>query len=43
VLWPKVGLGGGGGTCQADRRTARVAGRPSFMATLTLGIGYPVH
>jgi hypothetical protein len=40
VLWLKVGLGGL--TCQAGR-PARVAGRPSFMATPTLGNGYPVH
>jgi hypothetical protein len=40
VLWPKVGLRGP--TCQADR-PARVAGQPSCMAALTLGIGYPVN
>jgi hypothetical protein len=40
VLWLKVGLGGP--TCQAGC-PARVAGRPCFVATPTLGIGYPVH
>jgi hypothetical protein len=40
VLWPKVGLVGP--TCQADW-PARVAGRPSFLAAPTLGIGCPVH
>jgi hypothetical protein len=40
MLWPKVGLRGP--TCQGGW-TARVAGRPSFVAALTLGIGYPVH
>jgi hypothetical protein len=40
VLWPKVGLGGP--TCQASR-PARVAGQPSLLAALTLGIGCPVH
>jgi hypothetical protein len=40
VLWPKVGLTGP--TCQVGRQ-ARVAGRPSFMAAPTLGIGYPMH
>jgi hypothetical protein len=40
VLWLKVGLRGP--TCQADR-LARVAGRPSFLAAPTLGIGCPVH
>jgi hypothetical protein len=40
VLWPKVGLEGS--TCQAGW-LARVVGRPSFLFTLTLGIGCPVH
>jgi hypothetical protein len=31
VLWPKVGLGGGGGTCQADQ-PAMVARLPSVDA-----------
>jgi hypothetical protein len=33
---------GGGGSCQASW-LARVAGWPSFVAALILGIGYPVH
>jgi hypothetical protein len=37
VLWPKVGLRG------AHVRLARVAGRPDFMAALTLGIGCSVR
>jgi hypothetical protein len=41
VLWPKVRLRGEA-TCQAGRPPT-VAGHPSFMAALTLGIGYPVH
>jgi hypothetical protein len=41
VLWLKVGLRGGG-TCQAGW-PARVVGRWSFVAALTLGIGCYMH
>jgi hypothetical protein len=40
VLWLKVGLGGA--TCQAGR-PARVAGQPSFLAALNLGITDLLH
>jgi hypothetical protein len=40
VLWSKVELRGA--TCQGGQ-LARVAGRPSFLATPTLGIGCPMH
>jgi hypothetical protein len=40
LLWPKVGLGGP--TCKAGW-PARVAKQSSFIAALSLGIGYPIH
>jgi hypothetical protein len=40
VLWPKVGLRGP--ACLAGR-PARVAGQPSFLAALTLGITDLLH
>jgi hypothetical protein len=40
VLWPKVGLRGP--ACQAGR-PSRVAGQPSFLAALTLGITDLLH